>query len=259
MIIRFFLSTVLICSILISCTSPSSKPVTEGIPRSERSGLAILNFKNSTSGERANRFQPWEYGIASMLMADIESIGLFNIVSRERLKDILKEQTLQHSGLVDPESVVQVGKLAAAHYILTGSFTEMNGTLRVEAQVFSVESGAQLGAASVTGQTDQFFQIEKQLIFKITEYLKVMLADDSKAQIASNIETKSMYASLNNYAGEMILSDAADLLQQGKSDEANKLKKLARSNFKKALKYDPKYERAKKNLVKLTMGIPLTL
>ena len=194
-----------------------------------------------------------------MLMADIESIGLFNIVSRERLKDILKEKALQLSGLVDAASVVQVGKLAAAHYILTGSFTEMNGTLRVEAQVFSVESGAQLGAASVTGQTDQFFQIEKQLIFKITEYLKVMLADDSKAQIASNIETKSMYASLNNYAGEMILSDAADLLQQGKSDEANKLKKLARSNFKKALKYDPKYERAKKNLVKLTMGIPLTL
>jgi hypothetical protein len=192
-------------------------------------------------------------------MADIESIGLFNIVSRERLKDILKEQTLQQSGLVDPESVVQVGKLAAAHYILTGSFMEMNGTLRVEAQVFSVESGAQLGAASVTGQTDQFFEIEKELMFKISEYLKVMLADESKANIARNIETRSVNASLSNYAGEINLSDAAELLQKGKSAEAKKLKKLARSNFKKALKYDPKYKRAKKNLVKLTQGVPLTL
>ncbi len=175
------------------------------------------------------------------------------------MKDILREQTLQYSGLVDPESVVQVGKLAAAHYILTGSFTEMNGTLRVEAQLFSVESGTQLGAASITGQTDQFFKVEKQLMFKISEYLKAMLTEKGKAKIASNIETKSISASLSNYAGEINMSNAADLLQQGKSGEADKLKKLARSNFTKALKYDPKYEKAKNNLVKLTMGIPITL
>jgi TolB-like protein len=256
---RFFLSSVITLTLLVSCSQSSHHPVDRGIPRSERAGLAVLSFKNITSGDRADRYQPWELGIPSMLMTDVESIGLFNIVSRLRLEDILEEQHLQKSGLTDPETVVKVGRLVAAHYILSGSFAEMNGTLRIESQVFSVESGAQLGAASISGETDQFFQIEKQLVFKISIYLKIMLAEESRERIANNIETMSIDASLSNYAGEMKLSEAAGLLQQGRKREASKLKKLARSNFEKSLTYDPKYQKAKDNLLKLAMAVPLTL
>ncbi|MBW1792766.1 MAG: hypothetical protein JRJ14_11050 [Deltaproteobacteria bacterium] len=116
----------------------------------------MLNFKNTTSQERVRAFQPWEYGLPSMLMTDIESIGIFNIVSREKLTDILEEQRFQYSGLVDRKQAVKLGKIAAAHYILTGSFTELNGKLQIETQVFSVENGVQLGAVSVTGETNRF-------------------------------------------------------------------------------------------------------
>jgi len=68
-----------------------------GIPRSERAGVAILNFKNTSVQDRATQFQPWEYGIATMLTTDLETIRIFNIVERGRLKDIIQEHKLQDS------------------------------------------------------------------------------------------------------------------------------------------------------------------
>lgn len=248
---RVLSSSVVVLCVLFACARK--------IPRSERMGLAVMNFRNTTSEERAEEFQPWEYGIPMMLMTDIESIDLFNIVSRERLKDIIEEQRLQYSGLVDPEEAVQLGKLAAAHYILTGSFAELNGKLRIEAQVFSVEKGVQLGAASVIGETDRFFEIEKQLVVKVSEYLRAMLTEEEKARIAANIETRSINASLNNYAGEIAVMESDELREQGKLDEADELVKKAKKRFEKALKHDPDYKKPKENLARLAMGIPMTL
>lgn len=248
---RVLLSSVAVLCILFGCA--------KRIPRSERMGLAVLNFMNITQGERAKEFQPWEYGIPMMLITDIESIGLFNIVSRERLKDILEEQKLQYSGLVDKEQAVQLGKIAAAHYILTGSFAELNEKLRIEARVFSVEKGIQLGAASVTGETDRFFEIEKELVIKVSGYLRAMLTEEEKERIAANIETRSVNASLNNYAGEIAVMESDALREQGKTDEADDLLQKAKKKFKKAIEHDPGYKKPKENLARLAMGIPLTL
>ncbi len=256
---HIYLASVFVVCILFSGTTLSKNVVLRKLPRSARMGLVVLNFKNTTPKESGQKFQPWEYGIPAMLMTDIESMGLFNILSRERLKDILDEQALQYSGVFDPKTAVKLGKLIAAQYILTGSFMEINGKLRIDSQVFSVENGTQLGAASVVGKTNKFFEIEKELVFKISSYLKAMLTEEEKTKIAMNIETRSIIASLNNYAGEIAVMKADDLLEQGKSDEADEVLKNAKKNFQKALKHDPKYKKAKRNFKKLVMGIPLTL
>jgi len=256
---HIYLASILVACILFSCNTQSKKVVFRKLPRSERIGLAVLNFRNTTPKESVQKFQPWEYGIPAMIMTDIESIGLFNILSRERLKDILKEQSLQLSGVVDSKKAVEMGKLIAAQYILTGSFTEINGMLRIDTQVFSVENGTLLGAASAVGETNKFFEIEKELVFRISSYLKAMLTEEEKAKISMNIETMSINASLNNYAGEIAVMKADELLEQGKSDEADEVLKNAKKKFETALKHDPKYKKAKRNFKKLVMGFPLTL
>lgn len=254
-----WVSSFFILVLLIACHSASKAPLLRHIPRAERKGLAVLNFKNTTQQQWAAEFQPWEFGIASMLMTDIESIGLFNILSRERLKDVLREQKLQYSGLVDPDTAVEVGKLVSAHYILTGSYSEMKGRLRIEAQAFSVENGALLGSASVEDETEKFFEIEKQLVFKISGFLRAILSDQEKLIIASKVETRSVEASLNNYAGEIAVYKADDLRSTGQTDEVQALIEEAKQSFKEAISFDPEYEKAKKNLTKLLMGVPITL
>jgi TolB-like protein len=250
-VIFFLLST--------GCRSTSDGSDQVGIPRSERDGVAVLNFKNTTAQEKANQFQPWEYGIATMLTTDLEAIGIFNIVERERLRDIARELNLQNSGLVDKDTAVAVGKLTAARYILTGSFTEMNGELRIAVQIFSVEKGIQLGAASITGETNTFFLIEKKLFIKVIDFLEVMLSEENKEKIMKNIETESVNASLKNYSGEMAMVKAQELKRMGKKDEAIRLLRDAKNEFAEALEYDPNYARAKKNLATLARAIPITL
>jgi TolB-like protein len=229
------------------------------IPRSERKGLAVLNYYNGTPRSRAAEFQPWEFGIASMVMTDIESIGQFNIISKERLKSVVQEQELHMTGLVDEKSVVKIGRLVGAAYMLAGSFTEMNGSLRIETQVYSVEKGTQMGTAAVTGRTDNFFDLEKELVTKVSKFLNVMLTEEEQGKMAAKVETKSVEASLNNYKGEVAVIKAKELVKEGKKEEAKKEIETAKESFQKAVAIDPAYEKAKQNLSKISLAIPVTL
>jgi TolB-like protein len=252
------LSLILLCTIL-GCSSGANKMFIREIPRSQRDALMVLNFQNCTDEILAPAYQPWEYGLATMMMTDVESIGLFNIISREDLKKILEEHKFQHSGLVEGNKAVEIGKLLAARYILTGSFIVMNGTMRMESKVFSVEKGVLLGAASVSGKTKMFFDLEKQLVIEISNFLNVKLAEEEAAIITQSVETRSVDASLNNYAGEIAVIKSDELKDKGDAKKAEMLLEKARKNFKKALQYDPTFEKAKDNLDKLAMGIPMTL
>jgi TolB-like protein len=255
---RNFVIAVFLLFVITQCGSNTAQ-VLRNIPRNERKNLMVLNLKNTTPKAKAEEFMPWEFGIASMLMTDLESIGLFNIISRERLKDVMSEQEFQLSGAVDPAKAMQAGKLLAAKYMLSGSFMEMNGSLRIESQVFSIETGAQLGASAVTGKTDQFFELEKELVIKVTAYLDAMLTASESSAIKKKVETRSVEASLNNYSGEIAMLTAEQLKQKGDQVKAKEVLNQAKEEFREALKYDPNYERAKQNLAKIAMSIPVTL
>ena len=240
-------------------TDPSTKTVFRKIPREERAPLMVLNFKNTTLKNTANQYQPWEFGLPSMIMTDLESIGLFNILSWERMKDISEQLKFQYQGMVDEEQAVEVGRLAAARYLLTGNFMIMGQTLRIEAKVISVESGIQIGASAVTGKLEHFFDLEKKLVIAMTSYLGTVLTADESARLGQNVETMSIDASLNNYAGEVALIKADQFKVQGRKDLAKKLIKQARTKFEKAVEQDPGYQRAQKNLANLAMAVPITL
>ncbi|HOM11383.1 MAG TPA: CsgG/HfaB family protein [Spirochaetota bacterium] len=250
---------VLLLSFVFSCSSQDKAKTLRNTPRELRKGLLILNFYNSTPKSRASEFEPWEYGLASMLMTDMESIGVFNIISKEALKDVIAEQEFQQTGMIDPKTLVKLGNLVGAQYILKGSFMEMNGMLRIETQVFSVEKGVQLQTAVVNGKTDTFFTLEKELVDKITQIVDVVLTESEKNVILAKIETKSVEASLKNYKGELTVEEAKKLAQEGKKEEAKKLIEQAKKDFKEAVAIDPNYEKAKKNLSKISMAIPVTL
>lgn len=251
------LSFALVFALLAGCGT--SQKTLRHVPREKRSGLMVLNFKNTTLKSRAEEFGPWEFGIPSMLMTDLEAIGLFNIISRDQIKEVLHEQEFQMSGMVDPGKAVKLGRLLAARYMLAGSFVEMNGNLRIESRVYSVETGAQLGAAAVTGKTDGFFELQKELVVKVSAYLDAMLSAEEARLIAKNVETRSVDASLNNYRGEIAVMKAEELKARGAADEAKKELEAAKTSFQKAIALDPEYEKARKNLARISLAVPVTL
>lgn len=225
----------------------------------ERSTLAVLKFINTSALGKGEHYQPWEYGIASMLTTDLQETAMFNIVDRERLNDILFEHRMQQSGLTDPATALTIGKLVTARYILTGSFMVVGDQLRINVQTLSVEKGILLGSASATGKVDQFFLVEKEIYSKVTHVLQVMLDEEQQTRIMNAVETKSVDASLKNYSGETTLMKADELKKTGSMDEISRLMKEAKRMFEEALRYDPDFERAKVNISKLVIAIPMTL
>ena len=63
------------------------------------------------------------------------------ILDRNRLEDILIEQKLALSGLIDTENALKVGRLLSAAYMITGNVIPMTKSAMVFARIINVESG----------------------------------------------------------------------------------------------------------------------
>ncbi|MCX7920207.1 MAG: hypothetical protein N3A72_11520 [bacterium] len=83
--------------------------------------VAVLDFRN-TSGYGG----PWHIGggIADMLATALFKTNKFDVIERERIDLILKEQKFQQTDMVDESSAVEIGKLLGANVIITGNVTE---------------------------------------------------------------------------------------------------------------------------------------
>ena len=85
--------------------------------------------------------------INSGLLTALASQSGISVVERDRIAQILEEQELSLSGLVDTTTAVRIGNIAAAQYIVTGSLIETTESVIIFARVVNVESGVVESAA----------------------------------------------------------------------------------------------------------------
>ncbi len=64
--------------------------------------------------------------VAEAVVSEIANIGGMKIYTRRDLQKVLEEQKFQMSGLVDPNTAVQIGQLAGVRYIVTGAVNNIN-------------------------------------------------------------------------------------------------------------------------------------
>ncbi len=82
--------------------------------------VAVMDFENrSQYGE--GRLGS---GAADILTTELVKTGKLDMFERDRLNAVLKEQKMGASGLVDPATAAQIGKLIGVNYIITGAVTE---------------------------------------------------------------------------------------------------------------------------------------
>lgn len=67
--------------------------------------------------------------------------GKFQMVERELLSKVMEEQKLSLTGAISDSSVVEIGKLAGADYILTGTITPFKDYFRLNLRLIEVETG----------------------------------------------------------------------------------------------------------------------
>jgi len=64
------------------------------------------------------------HGLPDVISDDLVNSKLFDVYERDKLNSVMREQGLQASGFVDPQTAVALGKVAGVHYILTGQIID---------------------------------------------------------------------------------------------------------------------------------------
>ncbi|HXU02778.1 MAG TPA: FlgO family outer membrane protein [Polyangia bacterium] len=189
--------------------------------------VAVSYFDNNTGKAE---YDPLAKGLADMLITDLGQLQALRIVEREKLNQVLAELKLSRSKFIDPKTAQRVGKGLAARFILSGGYTLAGDTIRIDARVFNVETGAVLTSERVEGKKDEFFALEKDIADVLIKALEVKLVSAERTKLRMNA-TQSWDA-WSSYA--------AGLDAQDKGDVA-----AARAAYAKALAADPNYRAAK--------------
>ncbi|MGE4299126.1 MAG: CsgG/HfaB family protein [Desulfovibrionaceae bacterium] len=133
--------------------------------------LAILPFDNNSFTDTA-QYEPLEQGLSAMLISDLTQAGpALKVIERTRIKELLKEIALGQSGAVDQATAVRAGKILGAQSIVVGSFLVMGDQVRMDARIIKTETSEVLMAASATGSSAAFLDVEKTLAAKIAKSL----------------------------------------------------------------------------------------
>jgi len=123
------------------------------------SSIAVLPF------ETTEKVSDGDLGIAiaEFLIADIVNDKKMTIVDRSRLTAILEEQNFSASEMVDQTQAIEMGKMLAANYIVTGKIVKTMGSYLVSAQMIDTKTSQIRGAAKMTLPVNGTEQAVKEL------------------------------------------------------------------------------------------------
>ncbi|MCG8417959.1 MAG: CsgG/HfaB family protein [Proteobacteria bacterium] len=199
--------------------------------------LAVMEFYNTSSEDGLDALGK---GLQSMITSDLAEVKSITLIERARLKDILGEIKLGQSRHFDKKTAARIGKLLGASHLLAGTFTVYGASMRIDARMFSVDSGEIMLAREITGEKDAFFELEKALIKKLIAALGVKLAPKERAGIA-RIHTADFEAfrrfsqGVDHFDAERYEQAVAALRQASSIDEDFRLARVTLDEYEKLI------------------------
>jgi TolB-like protein len=113
--------------------------------------IAVLDF------EQKGKYETEDVGkmIAEWLTTRLVETGRFDIVERRLLNKILAEQSIGNSGIVDPNSASQLGRVLGVKTVITGSVSNYGGVTDINARLINVETASIRAAESASTESDK--------------------------------------------------------------------------------------------------------
>jgi hypothetical protein len=147
---------------MIAKISPPTPPadLSIGTKRNEFEKILENELQNKTSIIDKTRLVVYDFNaneqlqVVSLILTDalreeLFILGLFSLVNRENLAQVMQELSLQQSGLVDEKQVVKLGKWLAANEAVTGRFTQFSNSYILQAKRTDITTMSTLGLGSL--------------------------------------------------------------------------------------------------------------
>ncbi len=115
---------------------------------SENMRIAVLDFNSTGVSESVAN------AVTDIIRTDMVNSGLFVVLERAQISEILKEHGLGMAGCTDEECAIQIGKLLSAKKILLGKVVKMGENILITAQIVDVESAISEFAAQAKASSE---------------------------------------------------------------------------------------------------------
>ncbi len=87
--------------------------------------------------------------IPALLSEELVKLDKYEITERLLLANVLKEQELAVSGIVDTKSAPRIGKIYGLEGVITGSYMKIGDTISISARLIKTETGKVITAGTV--------------------------------------------------------------------------------------------------------------
>lgn len=181
------------------------------------------------SGPHPEELSPLERGLAELVITDLAKSKQLVIVERDRMQALADEIQLSASDRVDSATAVRAGHLIQAGRLVNGSIIEAGTALTLSSSVVTVATAQFSSPAQVTDGLDRFFDLQKELVFRIFDQLQVQLTDEERAAVGMKQTT--------NFDAFVLFSRGLVAADAGKYEEAFRL-------FNQASAIDPGFSSA---------------
>ena len=165
-----------------------------GAPLPFKTTVAVLPLENITKKADLDWLRE---GIPESMIAKLQNVRSLHMVERMRIRQIIEEQKLQLSGLVNPDTVKDFGNMLGADTVLVGGFMEFRGEVRITLRLVSVETGGTVRAIEETGLLDRIFQVQDRLAEKLVLTLGFRMESEETRRItltaASSLQAYQYY------------------------------------------------------------------
>ena len=141
--------------------------------------LAVLPFQGK--GES----QGYVAAATDRMVTQLVSLRRFKVIERAKLDEVLQEQKLQVSGVVDDRTAVDVGRVAGADAIVVGSVAVIGQTTTVSTRVIDTQSSEVIVARNARAERTTLEDVEK-----LVESVAIMIYNELPLVQGSVINTE---------------------------------------------------------------------
>lgn len=127
--------------------------------------IAVFTF--NSSDELAKRRAG--FAISELLTHHLANQRTFTVVERAELSQVMEEQKLHLSGVIDPSTAVRIGKVVGARLILVGSIEKLTDRYGVNARIVDAETSEVIATAYEDFPAQYFEEAAKPYLVLVPE------------------------------------------------------------------------------------------
>jgi TolB-like protein len=132
----------------------------------KKAKIAVLDFQLQGS-----QFETKDMDkiVSEWLITGLVETGRFEVIERRLLEKLLEEHRLGMTGIAEPESVAQLGKILGVKVIVSGTILSFDNIVEINARLINVETGSIIAAEKVhAGSATRLNDLVSRIVEKLT-------------------------------------------------------------------------------------------